>query len=93
MLQVSEPFRSMKLFSHVTDNCLRKTLEINDSSEDAICHALTVTSNALEEDKANVDIADKVLSARQEAYEDADHAWNQEGDGQKALDALKAFWG
>lgn len=81
----------MQSFSHVTDKTLRATLE-GDFSEDSICQALTTTAEALEADRGNEDVPAKALSIREQAFEDADFAWNEEGDAAACLEALRTFW-
>ncbi len=81
----------MQSFAHVTDPEIRATLE-GDFSEDSICHALVATEEALEDDRLNPDIEGKALAIREQAYEDAEHAWNEEGDAAECLEQLRKFW-
>ena len=81
----------MQSFGHIDDPGLRATLE-GDFSEDSICQALTTTAAALEADKENEDVPYKALAIREQAYEDADFAWNEEGDAAACLEALRTFW-
>lgn len=81
----------MKSFEHLDDPSLRSTLE-GDFSEDSICQALTTTADALESDKGNEDVGYAALAIREQAYEDASNAWNEEGDAAACLEALRKFW-
>ena len=81
----------MQNFSHVEDQTLRSTLE-GDFSEDSICQALNATSDALESDYKNEDVSQKSYAIREDAYEEALHAWNEEGDAAACLEALRKFW-
>lgn len=81
----------MQSFAHVEDQTLRETLE-GDFSEDTICHSLNVTRDALEADRGNEDVSFKSFAIREKAYEEADYAWNEEGDTAECLEALRTFW-
>lgn len=81
----------MQSFAHIVDKTLRATLE-GDFSEDSICQALNDTADALEADRGNEDVPHKALAIREQAYEDAHHAWNEEGDTAACLEALRTFW-
>lgn len=81
----------MQSFEHVADKTLRATLE-GDFSEDSICSALTTTAEALEADLANEDVPYEAIEVREQTYEEAAHAWNEEGDAAACLEALRKFW-
>ena len=83
----------MTHYNHVTDPVVRAVLD-GDISEDAICLALTVTSAALIVDMHSTDLGIDltVLDARRQDYEDADYAWNEEGDAAACVEALRRYW-
>ncbi len=81
----------MTLFAHVADDKIRGVLT-GDVSEDAICYALTQTRKAVMEDQFNPDVSYKTLAIREEAIDDAEFCWNDEGDLDGTLDALQRYW-
>lgn len=81
----------MTEFDHVEDKLIRSVL-MGDVSEDAICYALSKSRQALMEDQFNPDVSYKTLAIREEAIDDAEFLWNDEGDLDGALVGLQRFW-
>ncbi len=81
----------MSDFAHVEDALIRSVL-LGDVSEDAICYALTKTRDALMQDQFNPDVSYKVLAIREAAIDEAEFAWNEDGDLDEMLAALRRFW-
>lgn len=79
------------MFEHVEQEWLRKVL-LGDVSEDKICQALEYTRRCLSEDYDNENVSLADLDYRFEWLEDAELAWNEEGDMMWALDSLKNVW-
>lgn len=78
-------------FDHVADQKIRSLL-LGDVSEDAICYALTQSRDALMADQFNPDVSYKTLAIREEAIDDAEFCWNDEGDLDGTLSGLQRFW-
>lgn len=84
-------------FGHVEDEFLRGVLN-GDVSEDALCTALNMTADALEADiradESGMESAPPIecINAREEAYQNAVDAWNEDGDMMESLEYLKRFW-
>jgi alpha-galactosidase/6-phospho-beta-glucosidase family protein len=78
-------------FDHVEDQKIRSLL-LGDVSEDAICYALTQSRDALMSDQFNPDVSYKTLAIREEAIDDAEFCWNDEGDLDGTLAGLQRFW-
>ncbi len=81
----------MSEYAHVVDKKIRSVLE-GDVSEDAICYALTQSRDAVMQDQFNPDVSYETLAAREEAIDDAEFCWNEEGDLDGALEGLQRFW-
>lgn len=79
------------MFGHVEQDWLRKILE-GDVSEDAICEALAYTRECLEEDSGDEEVSLAALEYRLHWLEDAECAWNEEGDMMWSLDSLRNVW-
>lgn len=81
--------RAAENFANVPDQRLRGILERGETDEDSICSALFRTREAF-------DAAwNAGLPASAEALghlEEAEYAWNEEGDGSTALESLRSFW-
>lgn len=79
-------------FAHVADAQLRSILEQESCDEDSVCYALTKTKEAVDADQTNEDVSYETWNARNEAYEDAEYEWNEEGDAAAAIESLKQCW-
>ncbi len=81
----------MNEFAHVEDLKIQSVLN-GDVSEDAICYALTQSREAVMQDQFNPDVSYKVLAIREAAIDEAEFAWNEDGDLDETLAALRRFW-
>ncbi len=81
----------MNEFAHVEDLKIQSVLN-GDVSEDAICYALTQSREAVMQDQFNPDVSYKVLAIREAAIDEAEFAWNEDGDLDEMLAALRRFW-
>jgi hypothetical protein len=79
------------MFNHVEQEWLRNIL-LGDVSEDAICKALTYTRQCLEEDSGDEEVSLAALDYRLTWLEDAEYAWNDEGNTMWALESLQNVW-
>jgi len=78
-------------YGHIEQEWLRNIL-LGDVSEDAICKALVYTRECLEEDSGDDDVSFAALEYRLAWLEEAECAWNDEGDMMGALDSLINVW-
>ena len=80
-------------FGHVENASLRQLLENGwDGDEDSICTALTYSADCVAEDAHNEMLDLRIVDARAWAFEQAELAWNEEGDGFEAVDFLRELW-
>mgnify|MGYP000176085663 FL=1 len=80
-------------FAHVENKQLQDLLEFGwNGDEDDICNALTYSAECVAEDAQNELLDTRIVEARVEALEDAEAAWNDEGDGFAAGDFLRFLW-
>jgi len=81
-------------FAHVENRQLRDLLEFGwNGDEDDICQALTYSADCVAEDAHNELLDQRIVDARARALEDAEHAWNELGDGFAAAESLRVLWG
>ena len=80
-------------FGHVENNMLRSLLENGwDGDEDSVCEALTHSADCVAQDAFNELLDMRVVDARSAALDNAEQAWNTEGDGFAAVDYLRELW-
>lgn len=80
-------------FGHVEDKSLQTLLEQGwQGDEDDICRALTLSADCVAQDAFNELIDMRIVDARADALAEAEHAWNEEGDGFAAVDCLRELW-
>ena len=87
----SDLFNKTRSFEHVASGRLKRILLSSSPSEKEIEWALTHTQEALWADQDNEHISTRVLADREEAYGDAESAF-EEGDWEGALDAIREVW-
>lgn len=80
------------MFNHVVDERLRKILADEQTDEDSVCYALTVTGQCVKDDMQNEDVDLTILDYRVRMFNEADVWWNEEGDAFKAIKSLKEVW-
>ena len=78
-------------YAHIEQEWLRNIL-LGDVSEDAICKALVYTRECIEEDGGDEELPLEVYIYRLAWLEEAECAWNDEGDMMSALDSLINVW-
>lgn len=81
------------MFEHVIDERLRKILADEQTDEDSVCYALTLTQKCVGEDMQNDDVDLTILDCRVRMFNEADAWWNEEGNAFKAIKSLKEVWG
>jgi len=80
-------------FAHVENRQLQDLLEFGwNGDEDDICQALTYSADCVAEDAQNELLDQRIVDARADALEDAEFAWNEEGDGFAAAESLRVLW-
>jgi hypothetical protein len=80
-------------FGHVENASLRQLLENGwNGDEDSICQALTYSAECVNDDLHNESLDERIVDARAWAFEQAELAWNEEGDGFEAVDFLRELW-
>lgn len=80
-------------FDHVEDTNLKELLTQGwDGDEDVICQALTLSEQCVSEDAHNQLLDTRIVDARAAALEEAEHCWNELGDGHAAVESLRKLW-
>jgi hypothetical protein len=77
---------------HITSAAVRDVLSGADHGGDAIADALSETERCFAEDLHIEEIPFHTLEARNDALCDAQQAWNEDGDEEAAIEALRRFW-
>ena len=79
-------------WNHVDHELTREVLEQKSIDEDSICQALTFADECLQADQDNEDVKHGVYHQRACALEDASESWNEHGDTEATIEALRRFW-
>lgn len=73
-------------FSAITDEAVRHIIVTSQCDEDSICQALTFSREHFH------DRSELQSEHTEDALEEAEWQWNEEGDAEGALDSLRTFW-
>jgi hypothetical protein len=79
-------------WDHVDHEITREVLEQKSIDEDSICQALTFAEQCLQADQHNEDVTHEMYHARASAAEEASECWNELGDTEATIEALRRFW-
>ena len=79
-------------FDHIDHQITREVLAQKSIDEDSICQALTFADECLQADQHNEDVSHKTYDARAAALDEASECWNELGDAEGCIEALRQFW-
>lgn len=82
----------MNGWDHVDHKITREVLSQVSLDDDSICQALSFAMQCNQADQHNEEVSFEILQARCEAYENAELAWNEEGDLNGTVEYLRRFW-
>lgn len=79
-------------WDHVDHAITREVLTQQSIDEDSICQALTFANKCFVDDAHNPDIMPKIYHQRGLAVKEASECWNELGDLEGTIEALRRFW-
>jgi len=80
------------MYNHVDDKTTRSVLMMASTDAASIAEALSFADQCLQADQHNEGVPYEVYDMRAEHLQDAHDTWDEDGDVQQTVIALRLFW-